>query len=195
MFGVVLTQFGGRVSGPSPKLKEFVQRWAITTFSVLVAEWIVDGIRTDNVKGLLVATLLLGTFNTLLRPLLVATTVGAMAALNAFLGLRFALLTLPLQIVLFGFLLLTISAVLLLVVDQIVGSFYVDGFWPAFWGGVVISLCTLILNSFTRTGNTRVSVQRGGSPPRPGLRRERDRNPNRDRDGNDGPGSGPVIDV
>jgi len=52
----------------------------------------------------------------------------------------------------------------------------VDGFWSAFWGALVISLVSLILNSLTGTGNARVKIERH-RPPR------------------DMGGSGPIIDV
>jgi hypothetical protein len=68
---------------------------------------------------------------------------------------------------------------LILFAAAVVPGFQVAGFWTAFWGGMVISLTTLILNSLTGTGHSRISVHRGKGP-RPG-----------------GPdsGGGPVIDV
>jgi putative membrane protein len=178
-----------------PQLKEFLQRWAITTVAVLIAEWLVPGIRSSAWPGLLVATLVLGTANAVLRPILVAGTVGVLAGLNLLIGVRMALLTLPLQVVLFGFLLLVINAALLLGVAALIPTFQVAGFWTAFWGGVIISLSSLVLNSLTGSGNARVSVFRG--PPRPpgspGDRRN-GRN-NDDDDDTKGGGSGPIIDV
>jgi putative membrane protein len=160
-------------------LRQFLQRWVITTVAVLVAEHLVPGIRYDNWSGLLIATLLLGVLNGILRPLLIVATVGVMGVLNFLLGVRMALLTLPLQIALFGFFLLAINAMLLLLVGEVVASFHVKGFWPAFWGGLIIGAVTLTLNSLTRTGDTRVVFRRGpGWPPtdKPG-------------------GGGPIIDI
>jgi putative membrane protein len=159
-------------------LRHFLQRWAITTLAVLVAEHLVPGIKYDNWRGLLVATLLLGMLNAILRPLLIVATVGIMGALNFLLGVRMALLTLPLQIALLGFFLLAINAMLLLLVGQVVASFHVGGFWPAFWGGLIIGVVTLALNSVTRTGDTRVVLGRGPCKPP-----------------DDRPGGGPVIDI
>jgi putative membrane protein len=163
-----------------PRLKEFLQRWAIITVAVLIAEWLVPGIQSRQWTGLFAATLILGALNMILRPLLIAGTVAAMAGMNMLIGVKAALMTLPLQIFLFAFLLLAINAGLLLFVAAVVPSFQIAGFWTAFWGGVVISLATLIMNSLTGTGHARISVQRGKGPPRPG-----------------GPdsGGGPVIDV
>ncbi len=165
-----------------PKLKTFLQRWIVTTVAVLVAAHMVEAIRYDHWHGLLVATLLLGVLNAFLRPLILFATVGILGAFNFLLGLRLALLTLPLQILSFGFLLLAINAILLLLVTQLVPSFHADGFWTAFKGGLIISVISLLLNSLTGTGNARVQWQRGKPAP-PGNRRD---------PGND---DGPVIDV
>ena len=163
-----------------PKLKEFLQRWAVTMAAVLAAEHLIAGIRYDNWKALLVATLLLGIFNAFLRPLLLVATFGLLGMANLILGLRTLMVTLPLQIALFGFFLLAINAVLLLLVGQVVHSFHVDGFWTAFKGGLVISIISLLLNSLTGTGGARVQIHRGKPP----------RSTNRP----DG-GDGPVIDL
>ena len=163
-----------------PKLKEFLQRWAITTVAVLAAAYLISGIHYDNWTGLLIATLVLGLLNAFLRPLLLFATVGVLGAFNVMLGLRVALVTLPLQIVSFGFFLLVINAALLLFAGKLVSSFHVDGFWTAFKGGLVISIASLILNSLTGSGNARIQIQRG-KPRIPGDKSD--------------PGDGPVIDV
>jgi len=164
------------------KLKEFLQRWAITTVGMLAAAYMVKEIQYEHWHGLLVATLVLGLLNAFLRPLILLATVGLLSGLNFALGLRVALFTLPLQILSFGFFLLALNAVLLLTVGHLVASFHADDFWTAFKGGLVISLVSLFLNSFTRSGNARIQIQRGR--PRPPSRRP---------DDNDG--GGPIIDV
>ena len=163
-----------------PKLKEFLQRWAITTVAVLAAAYFIRGIHYDNWRGLLIATLVLGLLNAFLRPLLLFATVGLLGAFNVMLGLRVALVTLPLQILSFGFFLLVINAALLLFAGNLVSSFHVDGFWTAFKGGLVISIVSLMLNSLTGAGNARIQIQRG-KPRTPGDKSD--------------PGDGPVIDV
>jgi hypothetical protein len=55
----------------------------------------------------------------------------------------------------------------------------VDNFRAAFWGGVVISVVSLLLNTVTGSGDTRIEVRRGKRPP-----------PKKPGDGN-----GPIIDV
>jgi|ERR1043166_351548 putative membrane protein len=144
----------------NPALKSFLQRWVINTLAVLVATYIVHGIYYEKGLDLFVASLLLGILNAVLRPLLL-------------------LLSLPLLIFSFGFFLLVINALLLRLVSSLLKPhFYVDGFWPAFWGALVISIVSLCLNTFTGTGQSRIKIERKKPGPPPG----------------DG-GSGPVIDV
>ena len=133
----------------SQKLKAFIQRWIISTVAVLVATYIVPGIKFDGLPDLIVATLVLGLLNSFLRPLLM-------------------LLSLPLLIFTLGLFTIVINAVLLLLVSVLLrGHFHVDGFWSAFWAALVISIVSLLLNSITGTGDARVSVRRGKPPARP----------------------------
>jgi putative membrane protein len=144
-----------------PGLKSFLQRWLITTVAVLVAANVVSGIHYDNFTGLLVATLVLGFLNAFLKPIMM-------------------LLSLPLLIFSLGLFTLVINAGLLLLVGKIVKSFHVNGFWSAFWGALVTSIVSVVLNVLTGTGNVKaqVNINRGQPPP-----------PKRDDSG------GPMIDV
>ena len=145
-------------------LKVFLERWLISTLAVLVAAQIVHGIDYDTNTDLFVASLLLGILTTFLRPLLM-------------------LISLPLVILTLGLFMLVINAALLYWVGKLVKGFKVDSFSAAFWGALVISLVSLVLNSLTGTGSARVEVRRGPPPPPPP--------PDRDDRG----GGGPVIDV
>jgi putative membrane protein len=145
----------------------FVQRWLVTTVAVMVAANIVRGISYDTGVSLLVASLLLGILNALLRPLLL-------------------ILSLPLVVLTLGLFALVINAFLLGFVGHLVKGFHVAGFWPAMLGAVVVSLITIILNTATGSGETRIDL-------RPPSQRRRDR---REPPSDDGPpGKGPMIDV
>ena len=120
----------------------FIQRWAINTLAVLVATHLVSGIDYVTVGSLLVASLLFGILMTFLRPLLF-------------------LLTLPLVVLSLGFFVLVINAGLLYLVGRLVKGFNVDGFWPAFWGALVIGLVSLVLNTMTGSGDSKARVRRG----------------------------------
>ena len=142
----------------SGALKAFLRRWLVNTVAVMVVANVVHGIRSESVTGLFVASLLLGILNALLRPLL-------------------WLLSLPLVILTLGLFTLVINALLLYFVGTLMKAFVVAGFWPAFWGSLIISLVSLVLNSVTGTGDSRIEIRRTKSRS------------------SDNDGDGPLIDV
>jgi putative membrane protein len=145
----------------SPKLKKFIQSWLINTLAVLVAVYIVPGIHLKD--------------NSPLTPFIVSLVLGI---LNAFIRPIIMLLALPLLIFTLGLFMLVINGLLLYLVGIVLQRhFQVDGFWPAFWGALIISIVSVILNSLTGSGSARLEVRRGGRPP------------------GSGHGGGPVIDV
>src|SRR5262245_40835409 len=142
-----------------PRLKQFIQSWLINTMAVLVAVYIDTGIHYEKPMDLCVASLLLGILNAVLRPILMV-------------------LALPLVVFTLGLFMLVINAVLLYFIGYILRPhFYVDDFWSAFWGALIISVVSLILNTLTGTGTSRIRFQRRRPPD----------------SGKDG--GGPVIDV
>lgn len=128
----------------SRQLKDFLQRWIITTVAVLVATHVVQGIGYDkgNWQALLVSTLVLGCMNMFIKPVLM-------------------LVSLPLLVVTLGLFTLVINALLLYFVGNLIHGFHVETFGAAFVGGVVISLVSLALNTITGSGNARFEVRRG----------------------------------
>jgi putative membrane protein len=138
-------------------VKRFLQSWLINTLAVLVAVYIVPGIHYQNWLDLFVASLLLGILNAVIRPVLM-------------------LVSLPLLIFSLGLFMLVINALLLDFVGYLLRpQFSVIDFSSAFWGALVISIVSLILNSLTGTGRARVHFERRRPPP--------------------GGGDGPVIDI
>ncbi len=107
-------------------------RWLINTLALYVAVQVVPGVDYDRGPvGLLLVAALFGLVNAFLRPLL-------------------TLLTCPLVLVTLGLFLFVINALLLLVTSWISRQFdlgfQVNGFWPAFWAGLLISLVSLFLS-------------------------------------------------
>lgn len=129
------------------------------TAAVFVAASIVKGIKYDNFLGLATGSFLLGILYTFVRPAL-------------------KLLSLPLIIFSLGLFYFVINGFLLYVVGNLLSNFRVESFKAAFWGALIISFISLILNSLTGTGNARIQFRRLTPPP-----------PKRDDD------DGPVIDV
>jgi putative membrane protein len=137
----------------------FLKRWLITTVAVWLAASIVPGI-TYTSSGLFLAALALGLLNAFVRPVMVV-------------------LSLPLLIFTLGLFMLVINALLLWSVGSVLKDFHVDGFKPAFWGSLIISLSSLVLNSLTKSGSSRLEFKVGKPPGK--------RPPDDD--------GGPVIDV
>ncbi len=140
------------------ELKEFGQRWLVSTVAVLTAAQILPGIYYDRWTDLFVATLLLGILNSVLRPLLL-------------------LLSLPLLILTLGLFTLVINSGLLYLVHLIVPGFHVEGFGSALLGALIISAISLFLNTLTGSGGARIQFRRGARPPPPRNRGPDDQGP------------------
>ena len=128
--------------------KAFLQRWFVTTLGVLVAAGIVDKVHADGIVPLLVASLLLGVLNAVLRPILLIATI-------------------PLVIFSFGLFVFVINALLLYLVAHLVKGFYVADFWTAFKGAILISIVSMIAHMML--GKKRVADSRSTrtTPPKP----------------------------
>lgn len=113
----------------SPQAKRFFQIWIGNTFGVLVAAHLVPGIEYDNLAGLIIAALLLGVLNAFVRPILL-------------------LLALPLVLLTLGLFMLVINGVMLYWVGALIKTFHVSGFWPAFFGALIVSLVSLAFGAF-----------------------------------------------
>jgi putative membrane protein len=122
-------------------LRDFIHRFVVGTFAVLIAVNVIPDIHYESWEHLILASLVLGALNAFVRPLLL-------------LG------CLPLLILTLGLFLLVINATLLWLTGKLVDGFEVPGFWPAFWGALVISIVTIIVNKITGGGDSKLSFQR-----------------------------------
>ena len=118
-------------------MKPFLIRWLITAMAVLAATWLIPGISYDSVEALIGASLLLGIINAFVRPILL-------------------LLSLPFIVVTMGLFIFVVNALLLMLVSAIIPPFHVEGFWPAFFGAIVIGVVNWVLSSFFRASDGRV---------------------------------------
>jgi putative membrane protein len=113
------------------------------TLSLWVASNIFHGISFADKQSLFVSALLLGLGNAIVRPFLI-------------------LVTLPLTLVTFGFFLLVINALVLMLVAALVKGFKVSGFWTAFFAAIFISIFSFFLD-MVFTGNSMSSyIPSGG---------------------------------
>ena len=111
--------------------QKLLLRWLINGAALYVAAELVRGI---DVKGgwlaLAVMAIIFGLVNALIRPIL-------------------KFLTCPLIMLTLGLFTLVINALMLQLASwlgrQLGLGFYVAGFWPAFWGALVISVVSFVL--------------------------------------------------
>jgi len=112
-------------------------RWFIAALALLVAAWIVPGIRVEGNAWAAYALMavVLGLVNAVIRPLL-------------------KVLTCPLIILTLGLFVLVINAASLLIAARIAAAlgigFHVDGFVPALFGSIIVSVVTVILSAVAR---------------------------------------------
>jgi putative membrane protein len=133
-------------------MKKFIQSWAVNTLAVLVAVYMVPGIRfkDESLWTPFVTSLVLGILNAFIRPILM-------------------LFALPLLIFTLGLFRLVINALLLYFVSFLLGRYFVvDNFWAAFLGALVISIVSVLLNFVIGGRGSRVRVERRRPPPDPG---------------------------
>jgi putative membrane protein len=107
----------------------FLIHWGITALSLWIAGFIFHGITFSNKHALFTAALLLGLANAVIRPIIIV-------------------LTIPLTIVTFGFFLLVINALMMLLVSSLVSGFKVSGFWTAFFASIFIAVLSFFVGLF-----------------------------------------------
>ena len=112
-------------------------RWVITSIAVGVAVLVTPGISRDGSSAfvaIVVTAAILGLLNALLRPILKFLSCGLIVAT---LGLFIFVIN--------GF---TFWLAGLISKDVFHTGFSIDGFWPAFWGAIVISVVSFLLSIF-----------------------------------------------
>jgi len=115
----------------------FVLRVLITAVAMLVATWILPGIEVTasttprKVGTLIVVALIFGLINAVLKPIIKV------------IGCIFYILTL-------GLIALVVNALLLWLTSWVAGKlnlpFHITGFWPAFWGAIIIGVVSWLLS-------------------------------------------------
>lgn len=102
--------------------------WLINAASLFVLPYLMDSIRIENFKTALVAALVLGLVNVLIKPVLV-------------------LLTLPVTLLTLGLFIFVINGLLFWAVASFIGGFHVSGFWSAMGGALLFSLISWALSA------------------------------------------------
>ncbi len=102
--------------------------WLINAAALFALPYLMQSIRVDNFVTALIAALVLGLVNTLIRPVLV-------------------LLTLPVTVLTLGLFILVINALLFWAVASFVSGFQVAGFWSALGGALLYTVISWALSA------------------------------------------------
>ena len=95
--------------------------WIFNAMALIAVAYLLPGIKVDGFGSALIAALVLGLVNTLIRPLLV-------------------LLTLPITVLTLGLFILLINGFLFWFVGSVLKGFAVEGYWVAVLGAILYSV-------------------------------------------------------
>ena len=103
-------------------------KWLLSAAALLLVAYLYSGVQVQSFTSALVAALVIGLFNAVLRPVLVV-------------------LTLPVTLVTVGLFLFVINALMFWAAAGVLDCFHVTGFGAALLGSLIYSLLGLLIES------------------------------------------------
>ena len=119
-------------------MKDFVVHVVVSALLLVLVDYLLDGFAIAGFGHALIAALVLGIVNTIVRPVLL-------------------LVTLPMTIVTLGLFLFVLNALMLLLAAAVVPGFAIDGFGTALLAALLLALFNLVASSV-------LHPKRGGGP-------------------------------
>ena len=110
-------------------MRGLLYRWILNALALWLTSAVLSGIQVDGVGSLLIAALVLGILNALLRPLLLIATF-------------------PITLVTVGLFVFVINGFMLWATASVVSGFHVRGFFSAVVGALLLSFFSFVLNLF-----------------------------------------------
>jgi len=107
-------------------MRGFLLRWLFNTVAIYATTQIISGIRVPDLGGAILAALVLGIVNAIIRPLIL-------------------LLTLPVNVLTLGLFTLVVNTIMLYLV-ALVAPLEITGFWAAFIGALLIAIISTVLS-------------------------------------------------
>lgn len=101
--------------------------WLCNALALLAVAYLLPGVHVDGLASALIAALVLGLVNTLLRPLLI-------------------LLTLPVTVLTLGLFVLVINGLLFWFAGSVLNGFSVSGFWVGVMGALLYSILSSLFS-------------------------------------------------
>lgn len=105
--------------------------WLLSAIALLVVAHVVPGFIISGFVVALIASVVIG-------------------FINGTLGWLIKIITLPFTIITFGLFLLVVNALMLLLAAALLPGFRIEGFWPALWGGLVLSLLNMVIRALLK---------------------------------------------
>ncbi|MDD5348419.1 MAG: phage holin family protein [Candidatus Omnitrophica bacterium] len=121
----------------------FFLRWSINLLALMVAAALIRGIRIQSIEMGILAAGILGVINAVIRPVVL-------------------ILTLPINLLTLGLFTLVINAAMLRLVSEVVPGLVIDTFRAAFWGALIISVISWMLNIFVGSDGRVVFIKKAG---------------------------------
>lgn len=110
---------------------KLILKWLLSAVALLCVAYLYSGVEIRSFGAALIAALLIGLCNAIVRPVLIV-------------------LTLPVTILTLGLFIFVINALMFWAASGIAGSgFVVHGFWAALIGSVLYSIISLVIESLT----------------------------------------------
>lgn len=109
----------------------FIIRWLINALALIGIAYYLPGIGVSGFYAALITALVLGFLNAIIKPIIV-------------------LFTLPINILTLGLFTLVINTFLFWFTGTIVKGFVVTGFWPAFYGAIIMAFINWLLSSILK---------------------------------------------
>lgn len=107
-------------------MRGFLLRWFFNTVAIYATTRIISGLQVPDVTGAIIAALVLGVVNAIIRPLIL-------------------LLTLPITILTLGLFTLVINTIMLYIVAAVT-PLAIANFWAAFIGALLIAIISTLLS-------------------------------------------------
>jgi putative membrane protein len=114
----------------------FLARLLLNAVAIVIAAWFVPGVHVSGPAPALIAGVLLGFVNALVRPLLL-------------------LLTLPFTLLTLGLFIFVVNAMCFGLTAALVPGFSLDGFFAAFLGALVVAIVSWLLSALLPDRNDR----------------------------------------
>ncbi|MBS3020852.1 hypothetical protein DJFAAGMI_03616 [Comamonas sp. PE63] len=102
-------------------------KWLLCAAALLGVAYVYSGVQVQSFGSAMIAALVIGLLNTIIRPILVV-------------------LTLPVTIVTVGLFLLVVNGLMFWMASGLLGGFHVAGFWAAMLGALIYSVLGLLID-------------------------------------------------